>query len=348
MLPSFCGTEIAQLLGICRTFYTIRGPTFLAVIFMTITQLEYLVALYHQGNFVLAADQCQVTQPALTTQIKNLEEELGIQLFDRSRKPLIITEAGKAVVSQAQKILIEVRNLKDVAKSFQGKLKGTLRLGIIPTLAPYLLPIFIREFQTKFPSIDLVFVEELSEHLMHKLRQGEIDACLLSTPVNTKGTKAYPLFYERFYFYMHPQHKLLEKPGIEVNDLKDEMLWILKEGNSFRNQVVAVCELDLGTAVDRSLQYEGSSLDTLMRLVETQKGMTVLPELAIRHLPDTKQGQVKAHNNGKAVREISLVVSRNFLKKPLLDQLMEEIKAYLPTHMTSLEGHEVVSTYMRM
>ncbi|HAA17012.1 MAG TPA: DNA-binding transcriptional regulator OxyR [Cytophagales bacterium] len=314
---------------------------------MTITQLEYLVALHNQGNFVQAADQCNVTQPALTTQIKNLEEELGVLLFDRSRKPMVITEAGTAVVDQAYRVLQEVRRLRDIADSFQGSLKGTLRIGIIPTLAPYLLPLFIRQFQAKYPSIELVFVEDLSHNLLQKLKLGQVDACLIATPVQTKGTMAFPLFYERFFFYLHPHHKLLEKDYVNESDVKDEVFWILKEGNCFRNQVIAICELDQSNSLNSAFRYEGSSLDTLVRLVETQQGLTVLPELAIRNLPISKKPQIKAYKDEDVVREISLVVSRSYLKKPLLDQFMEEIVTYLPHHMTELNGHKVVNTYMR-
>ena len=314
---------------------------------MTITQLEYLVALHTHGNFVLAADQCHVTQPALTTQIKNLEEELGITLFDRSRKPLVITEAGTAVVDQAIRILLEVGRLRDVADSFHGSLKGTLRIGILPTLAPYLLPLFIREFQAKYPSIDLVFVEDLSERLVQKLKAGQLDACLLATPVQTKGTMAFPLFYERFFFYLHPKHKLLEKEKLSVKDLKHELLWVLKEGNCFRNQVVAICELDATISDRYAFRYEGSSLDTLMRLVESEQGITVLPELAVQHLSEDKKLRIKSYNDDLAVREISLMVPRSYLKKPLLDQFMQEIITYLPQYMTEMNGHRVINTYVR-
>lgn len=315
---------------------------------MTITQLEYLVALHTHGNFVAAAEHCKVTQPALTTQIKNMEVELGVLLFDRSRKPMVITEAGAAIVEQAYRILREVRNLRHVADLFQGDLKGSLRVGIIPTLAPYLLPLFINEFQKKHPTVNLVFVEDLTHQLLQKLKLGQLDVCLLSTPVATQGTKAYPLFHERFYFYFHPKHPLLKAPSVSYEDLKDEVLWILKEGNCFRNQVVAICELDTNPTTHAPLRYEGSSLDTLVRLVESQEGMTILPELAIRNLPKSKASQIKAISDEKLVREISLVVSRNFLKKPMIDQFMEEIKGFLPQHMTSLEGHKVVGTYVRV
>lgn len=296
---------------------------------MTLTQLEYIVALDRFRHFTEAAEHTFVSQPALTTQVKKLEEELGVVLFDRSRKPLVPTEIGQQVVEQARHILQESEKVAELVLQHQGEIGGELRLGVIPTVAPYLVPRFVDAFLKEHPKVLMGISEHYTEDIIDAIKLGDMDAGVIVTPVEVGGITTVPLYYERFYAYVSAAHPLYKRKQLSSKDLKDYPVWLLKEGNCFRNQVVNICgrkRNEMGEA----LHYESSSIESLKRIVQSQQGITLIPELAVEKADEK---MIKTITNPVPYREVSLVVSRTFLKKRLLDQLAESIRASVPQSM---------------
>lgn len=300
---------------------------------MTLVQLEYLVALHNCKNFVNAAEQCFVTQPAMTIQIKNLEEELGVTIFDRSKKPLEATEIGKVLVEQAVFVLQEAQKLKELVKHYKSEMDGELNVGVIPTLAPYLLPLFIKNFEAKYPQVIINFFEDVTENLIQKMKNGLLDAVIATTEVEVEGVHIIPIFYERIFAYVSPGHPLYKKAHLNREDLNVRNIWLLNEGNCFRNQVISICDVDFKQENKVHFRYEGSSLESLKRIVEIQKGATLLPELSLMDLSGLDKEMVKEIKDQQPVREISIMVNKSFLKKQLINKMKEEILLAIPDTM---------------
>jgi LysR family hydrogen peroxide-inducible transcriptional activator len=297
---------------------------------MTFTQLEYVLALDACRHFADAANRCFVTQPTLSMQVQKLEEELGIKIFDRSKQPLMPTEGGIKVIEQAKKILFERDALTEMLEDRKGIIKGELKLGIIPTLAPYLLPLFITSFTKKYPQVRLSVIELTTEAMVVKLKDGSIDAGLLVTPLNETGLKEDVLFYEELIAYVSKTNAAFKKNYVLAKDIDPNKLWLLEEGHCFRSQIINLCELRKESAEGKLFEYEAGSVETLRRMVELNDGVTILPELATLDLPP-KQMQLLRHFKQPApVREVSLVVHRQFVKKRLVDALKQVILSAVP------------------
>lgn len=299
---------------------------------MTIVQLEYVVAVDICKSFAKAAKTCYVTQPTLSMQIKKLEEELGVLLFDRSKKPVMTTDIGRKIIDQAKLSLLEFRKIKDLIQEETDEVKGTLRLGIIPTLSPYLLPLFITDFIKKYPQVNLIIEELMSEQIVVKLDNDALDLGILVTPLKEKNLVETPLFYESFVVYMSTSHPLTKEQEISFDDLDINDMWLLKEGHCFRNQAINICADQLLKESKNQLKFESGSLETLKRIVESQYGYTLLPELAVP-MDELKKKYIKKFKNPEPVREVSIVVHRSFLKKRLITLLKEEILSHLPMHL---------------
>jgi len=297
---------------------------------MTIVQLEYVVAVDICKSFAKAAKTCYVTQPTLSMQIKKLEEELGILLFDRSKKPVMTTDIGRKIIDQAKLSLLEFRKIKDVIREETDEIKGTLRLGIIPTLSPYLLPLFITDFIKKYPQVNLIVEELMSERIVAKLDNDALDLGILVTPLKEKKLVETPLFYESFVVYMSTNHPLTNRNELDFSDLDINDMWLLKEGHCFRNQAINICADQLLKESKNQLKFESGSLETLKRIVESQYGYTLLPELAVMHMSEVKNKYIKKFKEPEPVREVSIVVHRSFLKKRLITLFKEEILSHLP------------------
>ncbi len=299
---------------------------------MTLTQLEYIIAIADYGSFVEAARQCYVTQPALTTQVKNLEQELDIILFDRTRKPIMPTEIGAQIIEQARDVLMQSRKIPDLVSEFNSDVKGDLRLGIIPTISPYLVPLFVNEFNENHKKVNLHVSEEITEEVISKIKNGELDAGIIATPVSAKGVHFMPLYYEKFYGYVSPSHPNYYRDSLTTEHLAISDLWLLKEGNCFRNQVINICNAEKDSEFHHHFRYESHSIESLKRIVQVKQGMTFIPELATSDVPPQKKDMVKTIES-QPVREVSLVVSRQFLKKRLIDSLRQTIVDKLPSSM---------------
>ncbi|WPP50004.1 hydrogen peroxide-inducible genes activator [Catalinimonas niigatensis] len=313
---------------------------------MTIEQLQYALSVYQHSSFIKAADASHVSQPALTMQIKNLEVEVGFMLFDRTYKPLRVTEAGKTFLEKAKEVLLSVQGLKNLAEELRAYESGVLKIGMIPTLAPYLLPLFIRQFNEQYPEIELHITELTTEEVLSSLKDGKLDAGMIATPVSGKGLHFKALFYEHFYIYVSEDHPWYRKTSVQLDQIAGKDLWLLKEGNCFRNQVNDLCHLGKKTEHEK-LTYESNSIASLMRIVEHQGGLTFIPELATLGVNPQKENMLKNISGQRVVREISLVFSRSHYKQKLLDKLESCILQNIPHHMRSVGNNEVVDSFIK-
>lgn len=309
---------------------------------MTITQLEYIIAVDTYKNFAEAAKHCFVTQPTLSMQVKKLEEELGVLIFDRSKKPVITTEIGKQITLQARISLRELNRVKEVVQESKEDYQGDFKVGIIPTLSPYLLPLFVTDFIQKYPQVNLIVEELLSEQIAYKLNNDLLDAGILVSPLGERSLVEIPLFYEAFAVYMSTSHPLTEKDKINFSDLDLNDMWLLKEGHCFRMQAVNICNENTFTNSHNHLKFESGSLETLKRIVEKQHGYTLLPELATLDLNETQQRYVRYFNDPQPVREVSLIIHRSYMKRKLVDLLKTEILTHVPKGLINQNRGKIV------
>ncbi|GAB3273391.1 hydrogen peroxide-inducible genes activator [Larkinella harenae] len=309
---------------------------------MTLSQLEYIVAVDTYRHFATAADHCHVTQPTLSMQIQKLEDELGILLFDRSKQPVVPTETGQTILNQARDVLRAARRIPEIVKESREDFSGELRLGIIPTLAPYLLPFFIGQFIERYPAVTVQIQEMMTEQILERLKNGLIDVGIVVTPLDENGLMEIPLFYEPFVLYAANSHPLFQKTAIESTDLKTDGLWLLTEGHCFRNQVVSLCGADKRQNGSQPLRYETGSLETLIKLIDKQDGFTLLPYLATLDMDDVRKSRIRPFEAPQPVREVSLITHRSFLKRKLIDALKQEILAHLPAELTIKRKNTVV------
>ena len=296
-------------------------------------------------HFATAAEHCFVTQPTLSMQLQKLEEEMGAQLFDRSRVPVRPTELGRDVIAQARVVLAEARRVQEIVQNQRQELSGELRIGIIPTLAPYLIPLFITGFMEKYPDVRVVVQELLTVEIVEKLNHDLLDVGLLVTPLENKSVRELPLFYEAFVAYINPAHALAKSETVNPAQLDMDELWVLNEGHCFRSQVLNICNRGGFRGADRKghLDYKSGSLETLKRIVETQHGLTLLPELSVLEMPEEKRRLVRPFAEPQPLREVSLAVHRSFLKKKLVQALQKEITAAVPESIRNRKKEQLVS-----
>lgn len=299
---------------------------------MTLQQLEYLVAIDAFGHFTKAAAHCFVTQPTLSMQLQKLEEELGIVLFDRSRTPVVPTEAGKEVLEQARKVLQEVARINQLVEIQRGELAGELRIGIIPTLAPYLAPLFLDQFLKLYPKVKFKITELTTNQIVERLKKDQIDAGLLATPLRELGLVEQPLFYEELVAYISKENAIPDKYYILTDDIDVRELWLLEEGHCMRTQVLNLCHLKKKSDSGQ-FEYIAGSVETLRKMVEWSHGITILPELALRDFTEDQMAQVRHFHPPAPVREISIVTHRPMVKQRLKDALCEVILQHIPPAM---------------
>ncbi|MCA0236882.1 MAG: LysR family transcriptional regulator [Bacteroidetes bacterium] len=296
---------------------------------MNLQQLEYVVAVDVHRHFAKAAESIYVTQPTLSMMIRKLEDELGVRIFERDRKPVVPTREGMEIVERARHILAEVDKLREYAAGLSGEISGELRLGIIPTLAPYLLPLFLKSFSETYPKLKLHIKEAVTDDIIMLLRRGEMDMGLLATPLDEPNLCEYPVFQEEFYAYVSQNEGFPQKKYVLPAHIDPSKLWLLQEGHCLRNQIFNLCELkntDFGTAV----WYEAGSIETLINLVDHHGGITIIPQLATLHLKTHQKKNLREFSNPKPAREISLVTTKNFPRRMLLESLRAEIAAKIP------------------
>jgi len=308
---------------------------------MTLVQLEYIVAVDTYRSFVGAAEKCFVTQPTLSMQIQKLEEMLNVKIFDRSKQPVIPTEIGSQIIEQARLVLQEGHKIKEIISSQQQDIVGELKVGIIPTVAPYLLPQVIAAMMEKFPDLKLLIWEYTTEDIIHHLKTGVLDCGILATPLADNAITEIPMYYENFVTYISKNSKLFKKKNIDANDLEDENIWLLNEGHCMRSQVLNICRSTKDSRL-QGLTYNTGSVETLIRMVDMNNGATLLPELALVDLNPKQLSKVRTFKSPEPVREISLVTHKNYIKKRMLNAFMEEILNVIPKSMKQKKKKDIV------
>lgn len=265
--------------------------------------------------------------------IRKLEDELGVKIFDRSKQPVVPTEAGEKVIAQAKMILQEVNRMEVIISELKGEIKGELKLGIIPTVAPYLLPLFLNSFLKKYPRLKIKITELTTRQIIERLRSHHLDAGILATPLNNDSLSEQPLYYEQFVVYASGDEKLMKKKFLMPGDIDPNHLWLLEEGHCLRSQVLNLCELRKKELENSNLEYEAGSIETLKKIVDFNNGVTILPELALKDLSATDLKNVKHFKPPVPAREISIVTYRHFVKQRIVDVLREEISNSIPPEM---------------
>ncbi len=313
---------------------------------MNFIQLEYLKELFVQGSFSAAAQKLGVTQPALSLQVQKLEEELEFKLLDRSRRPLQFTEEGKYFHHKSIEILKMVEQLKQISFEISEEVKGNLQIGIIPTLAPYLVPLFINELNNSYANLQINIAELKTEEIIAKLKQGDLDCGILSTPIETNGILFEPLFYERFYAYVSENHSWFKNDKVDLNKISEEEVWYLEEGNCFQNQVNSICKINYQQKTRQNLVYRSSSIESLRRIVENKNGITFIPELATINIPSELEELIKEFDGEQPVREISLIMTKNYTKERQINALKEIILASIPLRMRKKPDSWIVETQL--
>jgi LysR family hydrogen peroxide-inducible transcriptional activator len=308
---------------------------------MTLVQLEYIVAVDTYRSFVGAAEKCFVTQPTLSMQVQKLEEMLNVKLFDRSRQPIVPTEIGAQIIEQARLVLQESQKIREIISNQQQDVTGELRVGIIPTVAPYLLPRVIAAMMEKYPDLKLLIWEYTTEDIIHHLKTGVLDCGILATPLADNTIEELPLYYENFVTYISKNSKLYKKKAIDADDLEDENIWLLNEGHCMRSQVLNICRSTKHSRL-QGLTYNTGSVETLIRMVDMNNGATLLPELALEELSHKQMSKVRYFKSPEPVREISLITHKNFIKKRMLNALKEEILNIIPKSMKQKKKKDVV------
>ena len=305
------------------------------MISITHIQLSYLVSLARNRHFGLAARECHITQPTLSMQIQKLEEDLEIILFDRSKKPVEPTEIGLRIIEQAEKALLEVSKIETIAHENKGEISGKFKLGVIPTLAPYLLPLFLESFLEKHPKVELVIEELQTEQIIQRLKLDSLNGGILATPLKHKGILEQPLFYEPFVIYLSPKHPLTKKDLVSEKELSREDIWLLNEGHCFRDQAIEICKKQVSKKSGRkNLVFESGNLETLKRLVDSKFGYTLIPYLALGGmLNNDKKKKLRFFKPPVPTREISLIHSRTHHKSNILQALKESIQSSLPNEL---------------
>ncbi|MCR5014168.1 MAG: LysR family transcriptional regulator [Bacteroidales bacterium] len=296
---------------------------------MTLQQLEYIVAVDKYRQFVKAAEACGVTQPTLSSMIQKLEAELNLQIFDRNSHPIGVTAAGETVISQAKVILYHVAQLEEMVLDERQMETGSVSMGVIPTIAPYILPGLFKEIHEHHPGIALRVIEARTSVLIEKLEKAEIDMALLSTPMKHDELLEIPVYYEKFHAYFPAGSPFLKEERVRIGELPLDELWVLQEGHCLRNQVLSFC----GHQSKKASVYEAGSIETLVRIVDENGGYTVIPELHIELLTEEQRARTRSIVDPEPVREVSLVVRADYVRERLLNIMAASIRSIVPESM---------------
>ena len=307
---------------------------------MTITQLEYVLAVAEFQHFGKAANSCHVTQPTLSMQLQKLEDELQITIFDRSKTPIAVTDEGAVVVEQAKKIISEHKRLYSILNESKDEVVGEFRLSIIPTLSPFIIPLFLKDFSEKYPKVKLIIQESITEDIIQDLDDGLIDAGILVTPLNNKNIIEKTLYYEPFYLFTSRDHELFKKSEVKEEDLNIEDIWLLNKGNCFRDQVLNICARVKETDLQGNIEFESGNFETLKNLVLSGYGYTILPHMAVTQISKENQDMVKNFAAPTPTREVSLVSSKDNVKQKILNALEETILSFVPDDIRQIRDKD--------
>ncbi len=291
---------------------------------MTITQLQYVLAVAEHQNFTLAATKSFVTQPTLSMQVQKLEDELDVLIFDRGKKPITVTEVGKKIVAQAKNIVNEANRIKDIVDQEKGFIGGDFILGIIPTIMPTLLPMFLKAFIKKYPKVNLIIKEQNTESLIRNILDGHLDAAIAATPLEIEFIKERPLYYEPFVGYIPNDHRLSSAKNLKPENLELADILLLQDGHCFRDGVINLCSTS-NTINQENFQLQSGSFETLVNLADEGMGMTLLPYLNTLQLDDTKKKNLKHFDEPPPAREVSLIYHKSELKIQITNAIQDVI-----------------------
>ena len=296
----------------------------------TVSQLEYVLAVHQHGHFGRAAEDLGVSQPTLSSQVQKVEAELGVTLFDRQSKPIVLTDHGKALIELARAVVSAHQKLMAAAAGTLTQPAGAFSLGVIPTLAPYVLPWFLSDFAMEYPAVELSIFERPTDDILDELAAGRMDAGILATPLGEASLKERVLFYDPFYLYAHRDEKLLEGDAVDISDIDSRRLWLLEDGHCFRAQVINLCGIHDRSLLE-SVRFAGGSFETLRHVIDASGGYTLIPETYARTLGrSARQQLVRPFSDRVPTREISLVHHRQSWKVGILDALSELVTRKMP------------------
>ncbi len=295
---------------------------------VTLIQLEYIIAVDTYKQFVTASEKCFVTQPTLSMQIKKMEEELGVIIFDRSKQPVMATDIGRKIIDQARTILAQSQRIYEIIADHNDTMAGDITIGIIPSIAPYLLPKIITSITQNYPEINFKVKELLTEDIIKELKLETIDVGILVTPLEEKGIIEQPLYYEEIVMYVNKEHPYASLNDLSPIQLSMNDLWLLNNGHCFRSQVLNLCVKDIDANPVGNFEYSSGSLETIKKMVDLNGGYTLLPGLSVDG--DSNHGIIKKFADPIPLREVSFVYTRNYLKKRIINMLSEEIKTVIP------------------
>lgn len=304
---------------------------------MTITQLEYIVALAEHQNFSKAADFCCVSQPSLSMQIQKLEEELNVIIFNRKAKPICPSPQGEEIINTARRILVDTKSILSLSKGWSADVSGSVSIGVIPTIAPYLIPKFLSKFQKSFPQLSIRIAETTTENIKKELKAGKLDIGILVTPLNDEFVEI-PLYYEELFLYSNAYNSLGEIEKI----LDPEKLWLLEEGHCLSNQVNSICNMQNRQHVESRIAYDTGSLETIVRLAEDGNGQTIIPQMLINYLDPTNQNKVFDLPSPSPVREISIVHTNQYTRKGIIQAFKKAILTEIPEEWLKLTGRSII------
>ena len=313
---------------------------------MTITQLQYIIAVDTHRHFARAAESCFVTQPTLSMQIHKLEEELGVTIFDRSRKPLQPTDIGTQILEQARIVISEEKRIDEIIQQHKGEIAGDFKLAIIPTVASTLLPRFLKCFISQYPKVNLQIEELQTKVILNRLKNGLLDAAILATPLNHDGIMEKPLYYEPFMGYTPMGHRLFKEKFLDNTDLNPEDILLLHEGHCFRDSVINLCGSLFDKKNNEGVKLESGSFETLIKLSKQGFGMTLVPYLKSIELKEIEpKGTIKPFSRPQPTREISIIHHRTHLKISIIEALAKCVQENVPEHMLVNPEVDVVKPY---
>ncbi len=305
---------------------------------MTLIQLEYILAVDKYRHFVTAAEKCFVTQPTLSMQIKKLEEELEILIFDRSKHPVEPTEIGKQIIGFAREILNGPKKIVELVEETKQNITGTVRIGVIPTIAPYLLPLFLARFIRHHPHLTVEIHEKLTHEIVAALKVGALDIGLIATPLREDGVKEYPLYYEPFVAYVSKSSKLDKYDELSPEQLTLDQMWLLNDGHCFRNHTLQLCGTEKGAKRRFPLEYKTGSLESIITIIDQNYGYTLLPYLGILQMNEERKQRVRKLTGPVPTREISIVTHKGYLKLKLIEAIKKEILENIPPALKEQTG----------
>ena len=296
---------------------------------MTLQQLKYITAIEQYGHFGKAAEACGLTQSTLSLMVKKLEEELDVRIFDRDAHPVVPTEIGRRIVDQAKVVLYNVNQITQMTRSEKEAVSGPLRIALISTVSPVLVPGLFKFIGDKYPSISLQTEEMLTDTIKDKLRKAEVDMGILSGPVRDSDLLEIPLYHERFYAYVSPTHPAYAQESIRVESLFGQPFWIIKDGI----RQIDPSELTTGERITYDRFFEGGRVGTLIRIVNDSGGITVIPETHVGLIMYSQQASLRPIIEPELRRTVSLVVRTDFIHEAKLNAVVDAVKSIIPGHL---------------